>query len=74
MIYRKEDYIAVNNINQKGQVSYYPQFFTSWLVTPLKRIWICKLFFFLQTVDKENFFLLVLSVFFFNFGFLYPKT
>ena len=28
--------------------------FTYWLATPLKRIWICKLLLFLQTVEKQK--------------------
>ena len=58
MILRKEDYIAVNNINKKGLVSYYPQFFTFWVATHLKRIiyGFVKLLLFLQTVENRIFF------------------
>ena len=77
MIYRKKDYIAVNNMNRKPDLLL-SAIFTYWLTTPLKRIWICKLLLFQQTLNKQKicFACFIHKLFFFltlvNFSFANP--
>ena len=78
MIYRKTDYIAMNNINRKRPGLLLSAIFTYWLTTPLKRIWICKLLLFQQTLNKQKmcFACFIHNLFFFltlvNFSFANP--